>query len=84
MRDNRSRCGVFLLVYQGRSKNYWRHPESNTHLPFDKLCGLLTKAAESICRTDSGVDEIAVLGIDLRLGFSSLVQTSTDETLSDL
>ncbi len=64
LRDKRSSCGVFLVVYRGE-KNYWQHPKSKKRLGFDELTSFLENEARNILRRNFEIEAIEVVGIDL-------------------
>ncbi len=64
LRDVRSNCGVFLLVYQGKKK-HWKHPATGKHLGFPDLLQLLDDAAKDIVAKANDVEALCVVGIDL-------------------
>lgn len=63
LRDPRSSCGVFLVVYRG--KRNWQHPKSKAHMDFSELMRFLEKEATKILRSNSTIEAIEVVGIDL-------------------
>ncbi len=64
LRDTRSNCGIFMLVYRGEKKN-WRHPKSGKNINFCGLVQLLEDEAEEITATDKKVESIRIVNIDL-------------------
>ncbi|MFX0200816.1 MAG: hypothetical protein ACFFCW_32245, partial [Candidatus Hodarchaeota archaeon] len=64
LRDVRSNCGIFMLVYRGKKKS-WRHPKSNKYINFSGLVQLLEEEAERITAIDKKVESIKILNIDL-------------------
>ncbi|MEA3437977.1 MAG: hypothetical protein U9R43_16055, partial [Thermodesulfobacteriota bacterium] len=64
LRDIRSNCGIYILIYRGEKKN-WRHPESGKNMDFYGLVQLLEKEAEEIIATDKKIEAIKVVNIDL-------------------
>jgi hypothetical protein len=64
LRDIRSNCGIFLLVYCG-TKTYWKHPVTGTHLNFHDLVLLLETEAGAIEAKDNKIESIEIVGIDL-------------------
>jgi len=63
LRDGRSNCGVFLLVYRGK-KNSWQTPTGEV-VDFRRLVLALQNYGVKLSSKYSKVDKIAVLGIDL-------------------
>jgi hypothetical protein len=76
MRDQRSRHGVFLLTWHGR-KRRWRHPESGRMLAFDQVLVHLREEASAIVAQDPGVDNLAVVGVDLTLRDAKVLRRSS-------
>lgn len=64
LRDVRSNCGIFMLVYRGEKK-YWEHPYTGKHLDFCGLIRLLEGETEKITTKDNKVESIKIVGIDL-------------------
>jgi hypothetical protein len=64
LRDNRSNRGIFVLVYRGK-KTRWYVPGSNNRVDFAGLIAALQEYWRHISWKFSGVDDIAVVGIDL-------------------
>ena len=64
LRDVRSNCGIFMLVYRGEKK-YWKHPYTGERLDFCGLIRLLEGEAEKITTKDNKVESIKIVGIDL-------------------
>ena len=64
LRDIRSNCGIFLIVYRGE-KTYWEHPITGTHMNFHDLILLLEAEAGAIEAKDNKVESIEIVGIDL-------------------
>jgi hypothetical protein len=64
LRDNRSNCGIYILVCCDDQK-HWQHPESGKNLEFSALIKLLGKEAEKIISTDQKIESIEIIGIDL-------------------
>lgn len=64
LRDVRSNCGIFMLVYRGGKKN-WRHPKTGKNLDFCGLVQLLEAEAEKITAKDNKVESIKIVNIDL-------------------
>ncbi len=63
LRDVRSNCGIFLLTYCGGKK--WQHPNTKKRLDFLGLIQLLQAKAHKIVASNSMVESIEVIGIDL-------------------
>lgn len=64
LRDNRSNCGLFVLVYGGKKKG-WDIPGSANRVDFTDLVGALQAQWEQISTKYLGVEQITVIGIDL-------------------
>jgi len=64
LRDNRSHCGLFLLVYRGKSKS-WMIPGGAKSVNFDGLVDALNIRWQTIALNYPGVEKIEVIGIDL-------------------
>ncbi|APW39544.1 hypothetical protein RD110_21925 [Rhodoferax koreense] len=64
LRDVRSRCGIFLLVYRGE-KSGWNLPGNGTTVDFDGLVDALKNQAKSLLLGLANIDDIRVIGIDL-------------------
>lgn len=62
LRDNRSRRGIFLLVYRGE-KAGWDVPGSNNRVDFSGLVSALQDHWRQISPKFSNVDDITVIGI---------------------
>ena len=56
--------GIYLLVYRGKQQS-WQHPVTKEKLSFDKLIEELRKRAKELIENQSGIENIAVVGIDL-------------------
>ena len=65
LRDIRSNCGIFLLIYCGL-KTYWEHPQTGEHLDFGGLVQCLEEEADEIVAKDNKVESIEIIGIDLK------------------
>ena len=76
MRDQRSRYGVFLLTWHG-GKQRWRHRGSSRILAFDQLVVSLQEEADAIVAQDPGVDDLAVVGVDLTRRDASVPRRSS-------
>jgi hypothetical protein len=63
-RDNRSNCGIFLLVDIG-NKKHWKHPQSRQNLDFDSLIQLLREEAAAIIARDNKIESVEIVGINL-------------------
>lgn len=68
LRDNRSRQGVFVLVYRGE-KAGWDVPVSNNRVDFAGLTAALQGYWGRISSNFSSVDDITIIGIDLTKRF---------------
>jgi len=64
LRDQRSNCGIFLLVYRGK-KNYWVHPNTRKQLNFSQLIFELSAFSDQLLLEKSSVEAIEIIGIDL-------------------
>ncbi|HPD60243.1 MAG TPA: hypothetical protein PKV48_00575, partial [Thermodesulfobacteriota bacterium] len=64
LRDIRSNCGIYLLIYRGEKKK-WKHPKTGDNLDFCGLVKLLEEEAEGITTNDQKIESIAIVGIDL-------------------
>jgi len=64
LRDIRSNCGIFMLIYRGRKKN-WRHPITGKFIDFYRLVQLIEKEAEEIVDSDKKIESIKIVNIDL-------------------
>lgn len=64
LRDPRSTCGVFLLVYRGEQKS-WHLPEAAGAVDFKGLVEALQERWVALSPSLPTVDEILVIGIDL-------------------
>jgi hypothetical protein len=64
LRDVRSRFGVFLLVWQGKQRE-WRELESGKRFHFDNLAEQLVAKTEEILQNRDDLEGIHVVGIDL-------------------
>lgn len=63
LRDQRSNCGIFLLVYLG-DKN-WQHPRTKKKINFAELLKFLEKEGNKIIAKNHKIESIQVIGIDL-------------------
>lgn len=63
LRDIRSNCGIYLLVYLGGNK--WEHPITGIKLNFDELIRFLEEEAQKIVSSSSKIEDLQVIGIDL-------------------
>ncbi len=64
LRDVRSNCGIFTLVYRGEQKQ-WQHPKTGNQLDFGALVRLLEEDAKEIIAKDSKIESIRIIDIDL-------------------
>ena len=64
LRDVRSSRGIFILVYLG-NKTYWELPGGGRAESFDELIDLLKVQWAQISSQFPGVEDVAVIGIDL-------------------
>ena len=65
LRDQRSRLGIFALVYSGKGKNSWELPSTANAVDFSGLVDALQNHWASIAHRFPKVDDIRVIGIDL-------------------
>lgn len=65
LRDIRSNCGIFLLIYLGK-KMSWKHPKTDKKLDFYKLVSFLEKEVKKITVRNNKVESIEIIGIDLK------------------
>ncbi len=65
LRDVRSNCGVFLLMYCGQ-KTYWEHPTTKEKMDFDQLIEFLENVAFEVVQKDKKIESVKVIGIDLK------------------
>ncbi len=64
LRDHRSTCGLFLLVYRGE-KQSWKLPGTGDSVDFDGLVEALRARWAVLSPSLPSVDDVLVLGIDL-------------------
>jgi len=64
LRDRRSTCGVFLLVYRGKQKS-WHLPDAAGVVDFTGLVEALHERWVALSPSLPNVDDILVIGIDL-------------------
>jgi hypothetical protein len=64
LRDSRSNCGIFLLVYRGEHKS-WQLPNALGSVDFDGLVKMLQNHWTAISPRLPNVQRISVIGIDL-------------------
>lgn len=64
LRDVRSNCGIFALVYRGEKKK-WQHPKTGRKLKFGSLVKLLEKEVGEIISTNDKIESIKIIDIDL-------------------
>jgi hypothetical protein len=64
LRDVRSNCGIFALVYRG-DKKHWQDPKTGQKLDFKDIVRLLEKEAKEIVATDDKIESIRIIDIDL-------------------
>lgn len=67
LRDQRSRCGVFLLINRGVAKQSWDHPTTQARMTFAELVVALQAHAASHIANIEKIDAVRVIGIDLTL-----------------
>ncbi len=64
LRDNKSKRGIFVLVYRGDRKS-WQIPSSILKVTFPELVESLQNHWKNIAFNYPNIDEIRVIGIDL-------------------
>ncbi|NJM76064.1 MAG: hypothetical protein HC852_10065 [Acaryochloridaceae cyanobacterium RU_4_10] len=64
LRDIRSNCGIFLLVYIGQQES-WEEPQTRRRIDFDSLILLLKEEVKRIITQDEKAEAIEIVGIDL-------------------
>jgi len=64
LRDARSNCGIFLIVYRGK-KWHWKDPGSGKMVDFSTLIQLLKKEAKKIAIADEKIEGLEIIDIDL-------------------
>jgi hypothetical protein len=67
LRDQRSRCGIFLMTYRGIEQTSWYHPYTQALLNFAELVAALQARAASHIAKIEKIDAVRVIGIDLTL-----------------
>ena len=65
LRDDRSSCGIYLLVNRGEERKQWEHPATGARLDFAGLVDALQSHASIHIANDPKVEAITVVGIDL-------------------
>ena len=65
LRDDRSSCGIYLLVNRGAERNQWEHPATGVRLDFAGLVDALQAHVSRFIANDAKIDAITVVGIDL-------------------
>lgn len=75
LRDNRSRRGIFVLVYRGE-KPGWDVPPSNNRVDFAGLIVALQNHWQQISSKFPKIDDIVVIGIDLTKRSGCFLQQS--------
>ena len=63
LRDIRSNCGIYLLVYL--DEKLWQHPVTKEMLGFNKLVLFLQGEAQSIVSGTNKIEGLQVIGVDL-------------------
>ncbi|MBN4078082.1 hypothetical protein JYT29_02000 [Nitrospina gracilis] len=63
LRDIRSNCGIYLLVYLDEKQ--WQHPSTGEMLDFNKLIQFLQGEAQAIVSGPNKIEGLEVIGIDL-------------------
>lgn len=66
LRDHRSKCGIYLLVYRGQ-RTYWRIPPDNGNVNFHELTSALWQKAQELVDQCPHIDAISVIAINLTL-----------------
>lgn len=64
LRDRRSGCGIFLLVYRG-DKTSWELPDGKVRVGFDGLLEVLRSKWDVLSPSRTNIEAIDVMGIDL-------------------
>ncbi len=64
LRDIRSNCGIYLLVYRGKKKS-WQHPTTKKKLIFEKLVEILEEETKLIVSNSAKIESLKIIGIDL-------------------
>jgi hypothetical protein len=65
LRDVRSNCGIYLLVYRGQGRKTWQIPGSRKRIDFTGLIRLLKDEAQKIIMKDTKIESIKIIGVDL-------------------
>jgi hypothetical protein len=65
LRDSRSDCGIFLMVYRGKDRKKWQKPGSSEMLDFTGMVKLLEEETNEILQKDKKIESITIIGIDL-------------------
>jgi hypothetical protein len=65
LRDDRSSCGIYLLVNRGEERKNWDHPITGTRIDFSVLVDALRSHASSFIANVPKIEAITVVGIDL-------------------
>jgi len=68
LRDERSRLGVFLLIYRGE-KTSWQVGEPKETLDFDQFVQYMSEYWSEISKSYPKIDDVLVIGIDLTARF---------------
>jgi hypothetical protein len=71
LRDVKSNCGIFALVYRGKRKK-WQHPETGKKLNLRAMAQLLEEEAKKIIATDDKIESIRIIDIDLTKRLSEI------------
>jgi hypothetical protein len=65
LRDDRSSCGIYLLVNRGVERSHWDHPATGVRMDFAELVDTLRLYASSHIANDPKIEAITVVAIDL-------------------
>jgi hypothetical protein len=65
LRDDRSSCGIYLLVNRGEERSHWGHPVTGARMDFVELVDALQAHASSYVASDPKIEAITIVGIDL-------------------
>jgi hypothetical protein len=69
LRDARGGRGIYALVYRGEEKRSWQLPGSRRTVDFGGLIEALRAHWASIASKFPGIDDITIIGIDLKKRF---------------
>lgn len=63
LRDDNSRCGIYLLGYIER-KQTWEYPNSSSSVSFEQVVDIIDKRAKEIVAAQRNIEDIAVISLD--------------------